>query len=204
MKKLTKEQIFNVNCIESEIDVFSLSRQLSTIPRSHTLPDQIPSNSVAVHTLNCLFLVDFLNAKGHIMPKLSKAELFRIKEWLQYHDIQESLVGDIPYHIARIPGVPEIEKEINLAIKNEFESYFLLSDDLLNLAKIIDALEFYISILGVRCRTTPEQKRIDQAKKNVLAILNNAEKNSYYTVQVDSFLEALCLSSELTPDSRVE
>lgn len=164
-------QIFDSNNVATAADVLHLVRSLARVPRAHTLP-MARRESILEHCIRCTHLADWMNEQGCIQPKLNPEELIGLKNYLLYHDVQEVVIGDIPYYIEKYLGSePSKVREV---ITKIFGVDTQLSPEVFAIAKVVDALDFLIglqedlelqsnSFIGNRLR------KIEQNAKDILS-----------------------------------
>lgn len=191
--------VIKTSGISSQPQMLAMAMFLNSVRRCQTLPI-VGEYSVGNHVLNCLFLVDFLANNSYIVPRdgsvpcLSEKDVGRVKLYLQYHDVEEALVGDIPYHAAL-----ELPQEFRKNVRSEMAWYgFKMAMDFdgrfndmhKSVADVIDVLEFVLFMsnqpttghLGFRNAIALEEgeKLLDERIRN----------NKYYKFELDTLLEA--------------
>lgn len=186
------EDLYVKNSISEDrpIDHYFLSRSLKNIPRCHTLPVE-NRDSVAEHVTNTLFLADFLNHNGFINPKLTKEQLYELKEILQYHDLGESIVGDIPYHTAKL--IKDFEETAKRSIANQFGIEDKYSPMILELSSQIDTLDFVLSMNNacLKASNSFDKRRLEQVYQNGLDILRLKTETAHFKVEYLDFIRMI-------------
>jgi hypothetical protein len=128
--------------------------------------------TVGEHTLNLLFIIDFLKFNGCI-PQVTDEEYLRIKGWLQYHDVEETVVGDIPYHFAKF--VDEESEAVRQTIASRFIESYTLTPKEYTVAKIVDITDFILTMKDEPTRTqdTYSNTRVQKVLKNGYDVLHS-------------------------------
>lgn len=173
-------ELFNKNSVSKDQDYLFLSRGLSNIQRSQTLPIK-NKISVAEHILNSLFLYDFLRNNSYITPYPEKDLSIKIKEYLQYHDIEETIVGDIPYFTAKLVKTHSEEVRNTIAMRFGVDTS-LIDSDMGSLVSQIDMLEFYLSVVQEDGFCDFDKERMAQVRFNAVEVMEHLYNNSYYKV----------------------
>jgi hypothetical protein len=91
-----------------------------------------------------MFMVDYFYHHELINPKPHKEFIQEVKDYLQYHDIEETLVGDIPFYVSREIGTFPEDVRDNLA--KEFGKTGNVLSIVKSLALQFDMLDFYLSV----------------------------------------------------------
>ena len=190
-------ELLSRNGVSNLEDYLSLSRQLSNVPRCHTLP--IKSKiSVSEHTLNCMFMFDWLYHNNLISPEIPGDHRNTIKLQLQYHDLPEILMGDIPYY-SKNDDNRKLEKEISKDILSNFgvdERSDFFNQEYGDLISIIDMLEFYKTIqeeLNIlpnykSSYFMPIFKRLCVCRNNAFEEIRRLNKKSKYKIDINEVL----------------
>lgn len=168
--ELNLPQIFESNGVENGTDVLHLVRSLINVPRAHTLP-MANRESILEHCARAVMLFDYMNHTGLITPKLEGEEQNLIRNYLLYHDVHEVVTGDIPYFIEKALG--REPSRVRDQILPYFGAQAELEPELFKLAKVIDALDFCITISEdpVLNSESYNGKRLRQARTNALEIV---------------------------------
>lgn len=130
--------------ISDEVDYLLLARIMGRMERCHALPIQ-HKPTVAAHSFQCVIMFDYFHRNGLITPALEESQWRAIRDWLLYHDFGETVVGDIPYFVAKLMG--SLESDIHEHVVNRFIEVPKLSPDLYSLAKQFDMLEFLLTMM---------------------------------------------------------
>jgi 5'-deoxynucleotidase YfbR-like HD superfamily hydrolase len=136
-------QIFESNNVATAADILHLVRSLARVPRAHTLP-MARRESILEHCIRCTHLADWMNEQGCITPKLNPADLTGLKNYLLYHDVQEAVIGDIPYYIEKYLGSEP--SKVRDRITTVFGINTQLDPEVFAIAKVVDALDFLIGL----------------------------------------------------------
>lgn len=163
--KLSVHELLEKNGVVDDKSFLRLLRGFDCLPRCHTLPI-MKSKSVAEHTIGCIHLLYYLNI-GRITPPLSSDDLKNCAEYLMYHDLNELLVGDIPYYVAKFID----ESEITSYFKDMLAPDHELSHKLYKVCKFVDMLEFYLHILEQPNLTY--EPRLEKVLNNAVNELNS-------------------------------
>lgn len=189
--KPTVDEVLEANGVECSFNVLELSRHLGHMPRCHTLAfNRRPT--VAEHTLNCLFLLDYAHNNGCIEPSLSQDQYQQLKNYLQYHDLQEAIAGDVPYPVSRYTA--EFEAQVHTELMKTFKVSVELTPELMNLARQFDMIEFLYSTLedldGMEVNLASFAKqRVQRAAVNAEEAYHKLLETATYSLKLESLKE---------------
>jgi 5'-deoxynucleotidase YfbR-like HD superfamily hydrolase len=171
--------------VTKTIDILFLSREISNIPRCHTLP-VTNKGTLAGHILTSVYLFDFLNHNMYIDPFVSHDKREELITYILYHDIEEILLGDIPFHVNKLIG--EFPNKVRDEISKNFHSFQNpLTSDLHNVAKQIDIMDLMLTIRmdpkfnGV----TFESYRLKTVYHNCLDVMISLQKNALHKIDYE-------------------
>lgn len=146
-QEIVKDLVAKQN-ITKDTDWLMLAREITNIPRSHKLP-VTNKNTLAGHLFNVVILFEFLLAHrdywSEFPRELTQEEVWEIKDYLLHHDLEEALIGDIPYHVNKLIGTlpNEVREYMEIQLKAKPSQ---IRPELHNIAKQIDMLDFMIAM----------------------------------------------------------
>jgi len=184
---LDVDLIFEANGIENVGDVYNLTRQLANLPRSHTLPFN-KRESVLEHMARTVYLTDFMHHNNLITPALTSEEHRSVRDYMMYHDVHEIVTGDIPYFVEKALG--DQPSKVRDRIMGHFGVNIQLSPELFQLAKMIDAFEFLLTVLEDAHMKDDgfAGKRLSKVAENAGGIIEKYLENSLkYKIDLDAF-----------------
>lgn len=172
--------------VETAEDFYFLVRGLKNIPRCHALPVQ-NRDSVAEHIVNTLFLADFCHSMGRISPAINIAELIQLKTYLQFHDVEETVMGDIPYHTAK--RIESLHEETRELISERFGVQLsLYRKDIKDLAAQFDMLDFILSMIPEEGFNSFDNKRLVNIHAAAIDVMEKLVSKSRYKLDYKSIL----------------
>lgn len=192
---ITVDELFERNAIKTDLDALYLSRSMGNIPRCHTL-NLSRRHSLSEHTLNCLFLVDYIihnklyRLKSTTLWVMEDVRL-QAKDWLLYHDLEETVIGDIPFYVARIPEIKEMADKIKSRLCRSFGHENTVHPLSLEIAKMVDMIDFMLNMKSeIKAHPTD---RLNACYQNSLEVLESLNNNSNL---VEVFYQELLSSKE--------
>lgn len=176
------------NGVTEPHDMLHVGRSLTRTLRCHALPVS-RNGTVAEHSFNCMLLADYLHFNGLINPSINSGQLQALKDTLMYHDIEESLMGDIPAFVAE-----EVTKYSNTArafMSGHFIKNSMPLDEIYKLSKQIDMLDFLLNMLDEPTSpyNTYNNARINKAIDNATESLTERVSKSFHKIDFVSILK---------------
>lgn len=187
MHKEFVEDMLHKNQIKKSIDFLHLQRNLGKIDRCQILP-VTRKGSVAEHILNSLFLADYCFNHQLIFPPISVYQLGMLKIGLMYHDVEETIMGDIPFYVAK--KLDDVSRSVRARICDEFG---INLDSLVAFEELMsqfDMLDFLITILGdpKLGLNNNEGVRLRQCRDNAIQALEERIERSHHKVDYRKLL----------------
>lgn len=166
-KEIDLPALLENNAVKCKADIYHAVRGLVHVPRAHTLA-MTHRESILEHCAKCVQLLDFLHAQNLITPKLELEDYLKLRNYMFYHDSHEIFTGDIPYYVEKCLGnQPSRVRDI---ITKAFGVDVQLTPEVFQLSKMLDALEFFITISEDPKLSIPyEQKLRVDGEGNILA-----------------------------------
>lgn len=177
------------NDVKEKTDYLFLARHVGTLHRCHTL-DMYRRPTLAEHMLNCCYLLDYSYSNGLIYPVLTFDEYRMVRDYLLYHDVEETLIGDTPY---TYPIAGDFDNVVRGEVVKHFGINVVLSPELHSLAKQIDMVDFLLTMLddmdGNGQASTYKSRRKKKCIANAVDALLDLQSKATYKLEYQRFLQ---------------